>query len=102
MNSTKIMLIKNRLILQLLRIALMLFGLAVLFVRCGQLISDFCKYRGMDTEMSSAIVAIILIGISAFLTSLNLFNRIGKFAGRWYFGSYYWVCKFYCFSCYRV
>ena len=47
----------------------------------GQLISDFCKFRGCDTETSGAIVAIILIGISAFLTSLNLFNRIGKFAG---------------------
>ena len=35
----------------------------------------------MDTQMSSTIVSIILIGISAFLTGLNLFNRIGKFAG---------------------
>lgn len=47
----------------------------------GQLILDFCKFRGLDTEASGAIVSIILIGISAFLTSLNLFNRIGKFAG---------------------
>lgn len=28
-----------------------------------------------------SIVSIILIGLSAFLTGLNLFNRIGKFAG---------------------
>ena len=27
------------------------------------------------------VVSIILIGISAFLTGLNLFNKIGKFAG---------------------
>ena len=27
------------------------------------------------------IVSILLIGISAFLTGLNLFNKIGKFAG---------------------
>lgn len=47
----------------------------------GQFILDFCKFRGLDTEVSGSIVAIILIGISAFLTSLNLFNRIGKFAG---------------------
>lgn len=47
----------------------------------GQLILDFCKFRGLDTEASGTIVSIILIGISAFLTSLNLFNRIGKFAG---------------------
>jgi len=53
----------------------------VLYVLFGQFISDFCKFRGFDTETSGTIVAIILIGLSAFLTSLNLFNRIGKFAG---------------------
>lgn len=31
--------------------------------------------------MSNTVVSIILIGISAFLTGLNLFNRIGKLAG---------------------
>ena len=34
-----------------------------------------------DTSTSSTIVSILLIGISAFLTGLNLFNKIGKFAG---------------------
>ena len=57
------------------------FWVGGLICTIGQLISDYCKYRGCDTETSGAIVAIILIGISAFLTSLNLFNRIGKFAG---------------------
>ncbi len=57
------------------------FWVGGLICSIGQLISDFCKFRGCDTETSGAIVAIILIGISAFLTSLNLFNRIGKFAG---------------------
>ena len=47
----------------------------------GQFISDICKFRGLDQEASGTIVAIILVGISAFLTGLNLFNRIGKFAG---------------------
>lgn len=47
----------------------------------GQLIMDICKFRGLDTEVSGTITSIILIGFSAFLTSLNLFNRIGKFAG---------------------
>ncbi|MCI8396785.1 MAG: stage V sporulation protein AC [Clostridia bacterium] len=47
----------------------------------GQFILDFCKFRGFDTETSGTIVSIILIGISAFLTSLNIFNKIGKFAG---------------------
>ena len=47
----------------------------------GQLIMDICKFRGLNTETSGTITSIILIAFSAFLTSLNLFNRIGKFAG---------------------
>lgn len=58
----------------------------------GQIISDFCKFRGFDTETSGTIVSIILIGISAFLTSLNIFNKIGKIAGARFFSSYYWFC----------
>jgi len=47
----------------------------------GQIIMEYCKYRGLDIQISGTITSIILIGISAFLTGLNLFNRIGKFAG---------------------
>ena len=47
----------------------------------GQIINLYCKSRGLDTQISGTIVSIILIGISAFLTGLNLFNKIGKFAG---------------------
>lgn len=47
----------------------------------GQIINTFCKSKGFDTQISGTIVSIILIGISAFLTGLNLFNKIGKFAG---------------------
>ncbi len=47
----------------------------------GQLISDICKFRGLDQDTSGTITSIILIGISAFLTGLNIFNKIGKFAG---------------------
>ena len=47
----------------------------------GQLINFYCEYKGFDTQISGTIVSIILIGISAFLTGLNLFNKIGKFAG---------------------
>lgn len=47
----------------------------------GQLIMEVCKYRGLDNEISATITSIILIFLSAFLTALNLFNRIGKFAG---------------------
>lgn len=47
----------------------------------GQIINLYCKSRGLDTQISGTIVSIILIGISAFLTGLNCFNKIGKFAG---------------------
>ena len=47
----------------------------------GQIIMEYCKYRGLDIQISGTITSIILIGLSAFLTGLNLFNKIGKFAG---------------------
>lgn len=47
----------------------------------GQIIIDYCQFRGFDLKMSSTIASVILIGLSAFLTGLNLFNKIGKFAG---------------------
>jgi stage V sporulation protein AC len=42
---------------------------------------EFCKYRGLSEDLSGTIVSIILIFLSAFLTSINVFNKIGKFAG---------------------
>ena len=47
----------------------------------GQIILNVCKERGLDATTSSTIVCILLIGIAAFLTGLNIFNKIGKFAG---------------------
>lgn len=47
----------------------------------GQIILDICKSNGLDTEISGTIVSIVLIGLSAILTALNVFNKIGKFAG---------------------
>ena len=47
----------------------------------GQLIFDYCSFRGADIQTSNLIVSIILIFTSAFLTAINLFNKIGKFAG---------------------
>lgn len=38
-------------------------------------------YRGMDNTSASTVASIALIAISAILTGLNVFNRIGKFAG---------------------
>ena len=42
---------------------------------------EICKYKGLDSEMSGTITSIILIFASATLTALNIFNKIGKFAG---------------------
>lgn len=57
------------------------FWVGGLICSIGQIISELCKYNGLDTEISGTIVSIVLIGLSAFLTGLNIFNRIGKFAG---------------------
>lgn len=57
------------------------FWVGGLICAIGQIISLICKSRGFDTEMSGTIVSILLIGFSAFLTGLNIFNKIGKFAG---------------------
>lgn len=57
------------------------FWVGGLICALGQIIMEICKYRGLDIEMSSTVVSISLIFLSAFLTSLNIFNKIGKFAG---------------------
>ena len=57
------------------------FWVGGLICSIGQLILDYCQTRGIDQQTSGTIVSIILIGISAFLTGLNIFNKIGKFAG---------------------
>ena len=57
------------------------FWVGGLICSIGQIIMEYCKYRGLDIQISGTITSILLIGISAFLTGLNLFNRIGKFAG---------------------
>lgn len=57
------------------------FWVGGLICTIGQFIMEICKYRGLDNEISATITSIILIFLSAFLTALNLFNRIGKFAG---------------------
>ena len=65
----------------LFKICFNAFWVGGLICSIGQIIFDFCKYKGMDITLSNTVVSIILIGISAFLTGLNIFNKIGKFAG---------------------
>ena len=57
------------------------FWVGGLICTIGQLIMDFCMYKGMDQTQASTVVFIVLIAISAILTGLNIFNKIGKFAG---------------------
>ena len=57
------------------------FWVGGLICTIGQLILDFCIYKGLSEETSGTLVSIFLIGISAFLTGLNIFNKIGKIAG---------------------
>ncbi len=57
------------------------FWIGGLICSIGQIIFSYCTYRGLNETSSSTIVSILLIGLSAFLTGLNIFNKIGKIAG---------------------
>lgn len=57
------------------------FWVGGLICSIGQIIFDFCTFKGLDTTNANTVVAISLIALSAFLTGLNIFNKIGKFAG---------------------
>ena len=57
------------------------FWVGGLICGLGQLIMEICKYMNIGKTTSSTITSIVLIFLSAFLTSLNFFNKIGKFAG---------------------
>lgn len=57
------------------------FWVGGLICSIGQIIMDFCMYKGLNETSAGTVVSILLIGLSAFLTGLNIFNKIGKFAG---------------------
>ncbi len=57
------------------------FWVGGLICSIGQIIFEVCKINGIDETNSYTIVSMVLIFCSAFLTSLNIFNKIGKFAG---------------------
>lgn len=57
------------------------FWVGGLICTVGQIINNICSQRNFSDELSGTITAIILIAFAAFLTGLNLFNKIGKFAG---------------------
>ena len=57
------------------------FWVGGLICSIGQVLFSYCQYKGLDETSSGTVVSIILIAISAFLTGLNIFNKIGKIAG---------------------
>ena len=65
----------------LLKNCLNAFWVGGLICSIGQVLFDFCKFQGMSQTACSTVVSIVLIGIAAILTGLNIFNKIGKFAG---------------------
>ena len=65
----------------ILKNCILAFFIGGLICSIGQIIFDFCTFKGMDTITSNTIVSISLIGITAILTGLNIFNKIGKVAG---------------------
>ena len=57
------------------------FLIGGLICSIGQVIFSYCEFKGLDETLSGTVVSILLIGLSAFLTGLNVFNKIGKIAG---------------------
>lgn len=47
----------------------------------GQFITNTFKSRGLDTDVTAAITAVVLVFLGALLTGLNLYDDLGKFAG---------------------
>lgn len=57
------------------------FCIGGLICTIGQIIFSFCMFKGLDETSAYATVSIVLIALGAFLTGLNIFNKIGKIAG---------------------
>ena len=47
----------------------------------GQFILDGLKGLGLDHDTASAVTSISLVGTGIFLTAINVYSKIGKFAG---------------------
>lgn len=78
------------------------FWVGGLICAIGQIIFECVKSKGVDETMCYTIVSMSLVFISSFLTALNLFNRIGKFARCRFSYTNHWFCKFYCFTSYGI
>lgn len=69
---------KNSPILKDVALAFLVGGIICMI---GQLITDLFMKFGVTKDDAGIITSIILIFLGAFLTSLNLYSKIGKFAG---------------------
>ena len=47
----------------------------------GQAITDLCMHNNIEEKIAKTISSISLIFIGAFLTSINLYSKLGKYAG---------------------
>ena len=47
----------------------------------GQFVINYLKAKGLDKETVSSITSIVMIFLGAFLTGLNVYDEIGRFAG---------------------
>ena len=47
----------------------------------GQGIMDWLKSLGLEKEIASSTTSVILVFLGIFLTSLDIYSKIGKFAG---------------------
>lgn len=65
----------------------------------GQILFYFFEYRGLEEKLCYTGVSMCLVFLSAFLTALNIFNRIGKFAGARIFNTNNRIRKLYCITC---
>ena len=57
------------------------FLIGGLICALGQIIFEYAKSRGVSETICYTIVSVSLIFLSSFLTALNVFNKIGKYAG---------------------
>lgn len=69
---------KNSPILKDVFLAFLVGGLICVI---GQLITNFFISRGYIKDTASMITTILLIFLGAFLTAINLYSKIGKYAG---------------------
>ncbi|MHB8062451.1 MAG: stage V sporulation protein AC [Ruminiclostridium sp.] len=57
------------------------FAVGGLICVIGQVFINILKARGLDIEIVSSVTSIIMVFLGAFLTALNVYDQIGKFAG---------------------